>query len=448
MNGNHGFFATVDRRQRGSVLIIVMVICMGLVALTLYFANSMSAELRAAGNRSDEIAARQAVAGGMRYAGYVLRNYAVNGAVPDPEIDYLSTELPVGEATFWFIGRDSNVDPTSDPVFGLVDEAAKLNLNTASRNMLEALPGMTPDLAQAIIDWRRPGSDGSGSASNTYAALFPPRLNKGAPFESVDELRLVYGAMLDLLLGEDANRNGVLDDNENDGDRSPPFDNQDGLLQPGLLEFVTVYSRQPNTRSNGAPRVNITTAQLRTGLAAVFRRHFSTERSAQLLANAGPGNFNSVAEFMVASRMTAGEFEQVHLEVTAGTGSSTAGLVNVNTASETVLACIPGIGAENAATLVAYRTAHRDELTSLAWIASVLRRADLNRAGPYLTDQSYQFTADIAAVAQYGRGYAREKAVFDTSSGTPRIVFHQDLSQFGWALGAVARQNLTTPKDS
>ena len=33
-------------RQRGSVLIIVLWICLGLVALTLYFANSMSSELR------------------------------------------------------------------------------------------------------------------------------------------------------------------------------------------------------------------------------------------------------------------------------------------------------------------------------------------------------------------------------------------------------------------
>jgi hypothetical protein len=78
----------------------------------------------------------------------------------------------------------------------------------------------------------------------------------------------------------------------------------------------------------------------------------------------------------------------------------------------------------------------------------VLRRPDLVRAGPYLTDQSYQFTADVAAVAQFGRGFAREKAVFDVSSGTPRIIYHQDLSPYGWALGAVVRQNLATPKDS
>ena len=35
------------RQARGSVLIIVMWTCLGLVALTLYFANSMSSALRA-----------------------------------------------------------------------------------------------------------------------------------------------------------------------------------------------------------------------------------------------------------------------------------------------------------------------------------------------------------------------------------------------------------------
>ena len=106
------------RSRRGSVLIIVMWTCLGLVSLTLYFANSMSAELRAADNRVTEIEARQAVAGGIRYAGYILANFATNGAVPNAA-DYKSEALPVGEAQFWMIGRDNSQIPTSAPVFGL-----------------------------------------------------------------------------------------------------------------------------------------------------------------------------------------------------------------------------------------------------------------------------------------------------------------------------------------
>ena len=336
-------FAAMSPLQRGSVLIIVLWICLGLVALTLYFANSMSSELRAADNRVMEIAARQAVAGGERYAAYVLTNHATNGAVPDPNsadpnFSYQAENLPVGDANFWFIGRDPNLVPTTEPVFGLVDEASKLNLNTASLTMLEGLPNMTPDLAAAIIAWRSPSRSGN-NASNTYATLTPPRLNKGAPFESVDELRLVYGATLDLLFGEDTNRNGALDANEDDGDQSAPHDSQDGQLQPGILEYVTVYSAQPNTRADGSRRIDISTAQTRAPLRALLLRRLSAERTSAILARLGVITLRSVAEFLTASGMTADEFALIHTDITAtATGTTVPGLVNVNTASATVLA--------------------------------------------------------------------------------------------------------------
>src|SRR5208283_3791931 len=120
-------------------------------------------------------------------------------------------------------------------------------------------------------------------------------------------------------------------------------------------------------------------------------------------------------------------------------GATSAGLVDVNTASETVLACIPGIGVNNAQSVVNYRVSNPTALTSFAWLPSVLSTAGIRRAGPYLTDQSYQFSADIAAVGRFGRGYHRERVVFDTSMGTPRIIFRQDLTSLGWALGTQVR---------
>ena len=44
----------------------------------------------------------------------------------------------------------------------------------------------------------------------------------------------------------DANRNGLLDANENDADAAAPGDNRDGKLDRGLAPFVTVYSQEPN----------------------------------------------------------------------------------------------------------------------------------------------------------------------------------------------------------
>lgn len=439
--------AVTQKRRRGqgetgSVLIIVIWVCLGLVALTVYFADAMTSEMRAADNRVVEVAARQAAAGGTRYAAFILSQFGTNGTVPYRG-DYSTEDIPVGDASFWLIGRDPDQRPTEDPVFGLVDEASKLNLNTATRAMLEALPTMTPELADAIISWRTRSQSGAGDS--TYGRLDPPRVNKGGSFETVDELRLVYGATLDLLFGEDINRNGALDENENDGDQSAPRDNSDGLIQPGILEYVTVYSREPNTRANGSRRINIAQAPARLQ----FLQQRFGGRGQQIAAAIGPGEIRSVAEFMVASRLSAEEFAQIRGDITVSSGSTITGLINVNTASETVLACIPGIGPENAAAIVAYRLANPDATRgAFTWLTQVLSRGEITRAGPYLTDRSYQFTADVAAVGRSGRGYCRTRTVFDMTRATPRIIYHQDLTAYGWALGTRVRQLLRDAKEN
>ena len=91
---------------------------------------------------------------------------------------------------------------------------------------------------------------------------------------------------------------------------------------------------------------------------------------------------------------------------------------------------------------MAYRIAHPTALTTFAWLPQVIGAAAFVRAGPYITDQSYQFSADVAAVGRNGRGYCREKIVFDMSKGSPRILYRQDLSGYGWALGATVRRTL------
>ena len=59
-----------------------------------------------------------------------------------------------------------------------------------------------------------------------------------------------------------------------------------------------------------------------------------------------------------------------------------------------------------------------------------------------MTTKSYQFTADIAAVGAFGRGYRRVKFIFDVSDGSPKILYRQDLSRLGWALGDKVREDL------
>ena len=418
-------------QERGSVLIIVLWVAFGLVAITLYFANSMSLELRASDNRVCALAADQAIEGGVRYASYVLANYGTNGVVPDPTT-YSRDAVPVGDARFWFIGRnpDPQARPTQ-PFFALTDENAKLNLNTVSSNVLEMVPNITLDLLSAILEWRNTNS----SASLTYAMLHPPYQCKSASFETVDELHLVNGAKMDLLVGEDANRNGVLDPNEID-------DNRNGTVDPGLLEYFTIWSREPT-----AGRTNLNNANQ---LFALLQQTLGTARATAIRSRVSPRppapplNFRSPLQFYLASGMKSDEFALIGTNVTIATNGYIKGRVNVNTASPTVLSCLPGMTVDLAQQLVTYRQSNPNNLSSVAWIvdalgqnnASVLQALAMTDC---ITTQSYQFSADVAALGPYGRGYRRVRFVIDMSDGTPRIVYRQDLSHLGWALGKEVR---------
>src|SRR5580692_5915585 len=153
---------------QGSVLIIVLWIAFGLVSIALYFADSMSSELRASDNRVCGLAADQAIEGAANYINYILTNYATNGVIPDLT-EYKAEAVPVGDAHFWIIGRDPSGTPSTEPHFALIDEGSKLNLNYARTNVLVNLPNMTADFAQAIIDWRNTNS--VGLSAMDYAPL-------------------------------------------------------------------------------------------------------------------------------------------------------------------------------------------------------------------------------------------------------------------------------------
>ncbi len=437
--------------QRGSVLVIVLWVALGLVAITLYFANSMSLELRASDNRACGVAADQAIEAAARYATYVLTTRGTNGAVPDYTTYYReamsvgNAPAPEGNAHFWFIGRsyDSKITQTQ-PFFGLVDEGSKLNLNTASTNILEMLPRMTSDLADGIVQWRS-----TNGSSQTYGMLHPPYQCKSTNFETVDELRLVYGANMDILTGEDVNRNGVLDPDEYE-------DNRNNLADPGLLEYLTVYTREPNTRSDGSPRINLSSAGgqgISSELVSLLQTNLGTVRANQILVNlGGVATFRSPLQFFMRSKMTSDEFTKIANDITASSGTYIYGRVNVTTASPTVLSCLPGMTTDLAQQLISYRESNPDSATnSIAWLVDALGQNNNSilqqlGAGDFLTVQSYQFTADIAALGPYGRGYRRVKYVFDVSGGTPNIIFRQDLSHLGWALGRDVRQTWLVAK--
>ena len=430
--------------ESASVLIIVLWICIGLVSIALYFADSMNYELQAADNRVSGLSAEQAIEGAARYVGSELQNYATNGMSIRPDSGQFACEnVPIGDAHFWIIGRDPSASSTTanatTPYFGLIDEGSKLNLNYANTNALSYLPNMTVDFADAIQDWR--GTNGMGSMDYGSAGYTA----KNAPFETLDELRLVYGANTSLLAGDDINRNGVLDANEKASS---------GQINFGLLEYTTVYSREPNFLPGGTALTNVNTAS-RSDISALLRAANVNTSYAGTLTNSRP--YAGMLSFAVRCRqagMSDSDFASIYTNCTTTNLTYLRGRVNVNTASQDVLtALFEGLNngdeetADSAAqTLVTYRAQNTNNLNSIAWVYDALGTGNSTLAalqrGDYLTTRSYQFTADIAAVGAFGRGYRRVKFVFDVSNGSPIVIYRQDLTRLGWALGEKARQTL------
>src|ERR1700685_3306510 len=131
-------FQSIRSKACGSVLVIVLWLAFGLVTIAIYFADSMSAELRAADNRVAGLAADQAIEGAARYVSSILSVYATNGVVPDLT-EYKAEAVPVGNAHFWIIGRDPSGTASTEPYFALIDEGAKLNLNHVNTSETAAL---------------------------------------------------------------------------------------------------------------------------------------------------------------------------------------------------------------------------------------------------------------------------------------------------------------------
>ncbi len=168
-------------------------------------------------------------------------------------------------------------DPTDDKKlirFGITDEASKLNLNTATDAQLlklvetvvagqkEGESDIDPQaIVDAIIDWRDADSKPTGEAGDTedayYRSLDKPYRVKNGPFSTVEELLLVKGVTGQVLFGEDFDRNGLLTPNEDDGDKSFPPDNQDGVLNRGLDPYLTVLSYEGNTSNDNRPRISL-----------------------------------------------------------------------------------------------------------------------------------------------------------------------------------------------
>ena len=175
--------------------------------------------------------------------------------------------------------------------YGLEDESARINLNAllladtyvtnGGRTLLMALPGMSEDVADSILDWIDEDDDTReyGAEYDYYQSLVPPYSPKNGPLDTVEELLLIRGVFPQLLFGQDANRNGMGDPSEtgliNNGANTanqamtPPATAMTGDpamagIERGWASFLTLYSQEANLNAAGEPRIDVNSEDLET----------------------------------------------------------------------------------------------------------------------------------------------------------------------------------------
>jgi DNA uptake protein ComE-like DNA-binding protein len=129
----------------------------------------------------------------------------------------------------------------------VVDVASKLNVNTATREQLLALPDMTEDIADSILDWVdsdediRPG----GAESGYYLNLDIGYWARNGAIRTDRELLRIKGITEGLFYGE-RELELLSADNE------------------GWMHYLTCYSRELNQDSDGNRKININRADRET----------------------------------------------------------------------------------------------------------------------------------------------------------------------------------------
>lgn len=421
---------TSRRAARGSILIVTMFIILALTALVLVFSQESLIEARAANN---EAAAQEADAIARGAMQYVIDKVKENAGTRLTDDDMPAEGVELGNGYFWLLRPD--LESEEGMAYGIIDEAGKLNINLVNEQVLLKLPNMTNELASSIVDWRdsdtEPRQD--GAENDYYLSLDEPYYAKDNAYETIDELLLIRGATRELVFGEDTNFNNVLDDNENDRDDSLPEDDGDNTLDRGLTEYLTVYSGGPNVNADGDPRIFLNTAQPE-GLTELLEEKLTgeIEEIETRILVARP--YRNLMDFYFRSGLDSEQFDLISDDITLIDSEQLIGQVNINSAPEEVLATLPGLNEQDAATLIVEREKADIENGQIGWVAEALGPEKANNIGDFITNRSYQYTVDVLAVSQYGRSFKRYRVVLDAATDPPSILRFSDMTALGWPI--------------
>lgn len=372
------------RAQRGSALITVLWCVIILSTVVFSTLNLTRAEIRIARGYGDRVRAHYTALAGIEYAKAVIytdleasRNGGGSfndGLFDDPD---RFREVECGPGHFSIL-RSPLSDEASDDgfIYGVLDEERFLSVNHASKKSIATLPELDEEIGASIVDWRD-GNDQAqdgGAEAEYYSELSPSYQIANQPISTMRELLMIRGVTAESLFGEDHNADGLVNASERDGDASFPEDNEDDVLDLGWARYITLESRVANVDPTGEPRLSVGDA-LEEDFAALpgvgdelaasivlWREQESLEGVLGLLKvremTERPGqNGESAWEATGDPLIDQETLFQFADYLTDSNEPDRAGVVNVNTCSREVLACLPGMDEEKARAVIDHRAA-------------------------------------------------------------------------------------------
>ncbi|MCA9227414.1 MAG: general secretion pathway protein GspK [Planctomycetales bacterium] len=496
---------STPRPHRGVVLIIVLVV-VAILALGAYtFTELMISHDEAALLGGRQVQARALVDSGLDATSMFLAMdpltqeemggwydnptyfQAVN-VIPDPD--------PAAMGNFTLIAANQDDEGNLAGVrYGLEDESTRLNLNTllfaeenlegAGRTLLMSLPGMTEDVADAILDWIDEDDEPReyGCEVEYYSALSPPYRPKNGPMDTVEELLLVRGVTPLLLFGLDINHNGNVEPHEMASATEMQSAVDITTLPPrGWSSFLTLHSKEKNVMADGQPRIHLNNADLNelyTDLREVFDESWASfivaYRQSGPYSGSGPaGNAQGArpdlampAEYeinqvwdlidiqvemqpggggnpIVLDSPFSGEFGAMAaylptlLDKVSVNGATTIpGRININQAPRTIMLGIPGMTEEIVDQIIELRepvpTEENPNRKSEAWLLleAVVTLEQMRILSPFVCAGGSVYRAQVIGYFEGGGASARGEAIFDATKSVPRLVFWRDVSHLG-----------------
>jgi type II secretory pathway component PulK len=463
----------VGQRPTGFVLPIVLMVLILLGLLVAGFAFDMHANVASTQAVAHRVQTRMAAEAGIQRVMLLLRDNRLNvdAWFHNPDELHRVIVWMAGEQAISF-GLPSELEDTEDEPafrfsivaddpfddeervrFGLTDEGAKLNLNTASAGQLRTLiaqvapqDAVVDELVDALIDWRDADDQRSpnGAEAEYYLLLETSYEPKNGNFDTVEELLMVKGFDGRVLYGEDYDRNGLLSVNEDDGDETFPLDDTDGRLNRGLYPYITVRSREFNVANDNKPRLIVGASS--NGLPEGIEEFFSEQETAYMatvLGLTGEQKPTSPADFMYppagAEIGVANPFEPEDLprlldRLSFDPRAEIHGMININTAPPEVLRCVSLFTEEMVADIVALRaelTAEAKQTTAWLLTSGVVDIDTFKGVSQSITARAAQFTVEVLGYADHIGTISRLQALLEMRGPVAQVVYFRDLTPLG-----------------